>query len=179
MTVFFFGFSPNRVRGRDLRPFRSLLGILRGGGSNIAGLNDDAPPMLVSLTFSGEQQRQLKAAISNHPLYEQLLEAHVGCLRVAIPIDHLPLIDGQLEHAHHFLRSYASHHRHHHHNEKQDLDNFLTQYLLLLCSFKEQLQHVRVHLLNTALEMIRLGPNLKDEIVGGVDSRNLKRTKKE
>ncbi|KAJ4955105.1 hypothetical protein NE237_011888 [Protea cynaroides] len=127
----------------------SGLGILGSGGSNIAGLNNNASPMSVSLDFSGEQQRLLKVAISNHPLYEQLLEAHVGCLRVATPIDHLPLVDVQFEHAHHLLCSYASHHHHHHHHhhhEKQDLDNFLTQYLSLLCSFKEQLQqHVRVH----------------------------------
>ncbi|KAJ4956282.1 hypothetical protein NE237_013065 [Protea cynaroides] len=111
-----------------------LTGILGGGSSNIAGLNDDTLPMSVSLTFSGKQQRQLKAAISNHPLYEQLLEAHVGCLRVATPIDHLPLIDAQLEHAHHLLRSYASHHRHHHHYEKQDLDNFLVYIFTLISS---------------------------------------------
>ncbi|XP_061364194.1 homeobox protein HD1-like [Gastrolobium bilobum] len=91
--------------------------------------------------------RQMKAEIATHPLYEQLLAAHVSCLRVATPIDQLPLIDAQLSQCHHLLRSYASQHVHslspHH---QQDLDNFLTQYSIVLCTFKEQLQqHVRVH----------------------------------
>ncbi|KAH1223404.1 Homeobox protein knotted-1-like 7 [Glycine max] len=96
---------------------------------------------------SGDQHRQLKAEIATHPLYEQLLAAHVACLRVATPIDQLPLIDAQLSQSHHLLRSYVSHNTlslspHH----RQELDNFLAQYLIVLCTFKEQLQqHVRVH----------------------------------
>ncbi|CAL0331669.1 unnamed protein product [Lupinus luteus] len=93
------------------------------------------------------QNRQLKAEIVTHPLYEQLLAAHVACLRVATPIDQLPLIDAQLSQSHHLLRSYLSQQTHslspHH---RQDLDNFMAQYLIVLCTFKEQLQqHVRVH----------------------------------
>lgn len=113
------------------------LGMMGGGG--IGGLSD-----------GDQQQRQLKAEIVTHPLYEQLLAAHVACLRVATPIDQLPLIDAQLTQSHHLLRSYASQ-QHHHGNslsphERQELDNFLSQYLLVLCTFKEQLQqHVRVH----------------------------------
>lgn len=74
-----------------------------------------------------QQQRQLlKAEIAVHPLYEQLLAAHVGCLRVATPIDHLPLIDAQLAQSHNLLRSYASHHRPVlSPQDKHDLDNFL------------------------------------------------------
>ena len=37
-----------------------------------------------------------KADILAHPLYEQLLSAHVGCLRIATPVDQLPRIDAQL-----------------------------------------------------------------------------------
>lgn len=75
---------------------------------------------------SGDHHRQLKAEITTHPLYEQLLAAHVACLRVATPIDQLPLIDAQLSQSHHLLRSYVSHNTHslspHH---RQELDNFL------------------------------------------------------
>lgn len=104
----------------------------------------------VSVSMSADDHRHLKAEIATHPLYEQLLAAHVGCLRVATPIDQLPLIDAQLAQSHHLLRFYSSQHHHQQHllspHEKQDLDNFLGQYLLVLCSFKEQLQqHVRVH----------------------------------
>ncbi|PON64052.1 Knotted-like homeobox transcription factor [Trema orientale] len=107
------------------------------GGSNIStsGGGDD-------------QDRHLKAEIATHPLYEQLLAAHVSCLRVATPIDQLPLIDAQLSQSHHLLRSYASlaHSSHLSPHDRQDLDNFLAQYLIVLCTFKEQLQqHVRIH----------------------------------
>ncbi|GJN12773.1 hypothetical protein PR202_ga31082 [Eleusine coracana subsp. coracana] len=37
-----------------------------------------------------------KAEILAHPLYEQLLSAHVACLRIATPVDQLPRIDAQL-----------------------------------------------------------------------------------
>ncbi|XP_077247626.1 homeobox protein HD1-like [Tasmannia lanceolata] len=100
---------------------------------------------------SDQDQRRLKAEIVGHPLYEQLLAAHVGCLRVATPIDQLPLIDDQIARSHILLRHYQSFYQQHHlhllsPHDKQDLDNFLAQYLLVLCSFKEQLQqHVRVH----------------------------------
>nr|KYP56467.1 Homeobox protein HD1 [Cajanus cajan] len=97
--------------------------------------------------LSDHHHRQVKAEIATHPLYDQLLAAHVSCLRVATPIDQLPLIDAQLSQSHHLLRSYASLHSHSlSPHDRQQLDNFMTQYLIVLCSFKEQLQqHVRVH----------------------------------
>lgn len=58
-----------------------------------------------------EIMKLLKSEIAVHPLCEQLLSAHIGCLRVATPIDHLPLIDAQLAQSQHLLRSYASNHR--------------------------------------------------------------------
>lgn len=85
------------------------------------------------VSVSGEGVGQLKAEIATHPLYEQLLAAHVACLRVATPIDQLPMIDAQLSQSHHVLRSYASqqHHQHAHSlspHERQELDNFLVIY---------------------------------------------------
>ncbi|KAK1374777.1 homeobox protein HD1 [Heracleum sosnowskyi] len=115
--------------------------------------------------YSGEQHHRMKVEIATHPLYDQLLSAHVACLRVATPIDQLPLIDAQLSHSHHLLRSYASqqNHLHHHHHpaERQELDNFLAQYLILLCSFKEQLQqHVRVHAVEAVMACREIEQNL-------------------
>ncbi|CAK7335424.1 unnamed protein product [Dovyalis caffra] len=117
-----------------------------GSGGALGGLSSGE----MSVSLSGDQFRQLKAEIAIHPLYEQLLAAHVSCLRVATPIDQLPLIDAQLSQSHHLLRSYASQNNQHGHSlsphERQDLDNFLAQYLIVLCTFKDQLQqHVRVH----------------------------------
>lgn len=78
---------------------------------------------------TGDHNRQLKAEIATHPLYEQLLSAHVSCLRVATPIDQLPLIDAQLSQSHHLLRSYISQQTHSlSPHDRQELDNFLVLY---------------------------------------------------
>ena len=75
--------------------------------------------------YSGEQNHRMKAEIATHPLYEQLVAAHVACLRVATPIDQLPLIDAQLANSHNILRTYASQHHHLHPHQRQELDNFM------------------------------------------------------
>ncbi|GAB4856947.1 Homeobox protein HD-1 [Ancistrocladus abbreviatus] len=124
------------------------LGLLMdGNGGGISGSGGGGGDLSLSVS---EQYRQLKAEIATHPLCEQLLAAHVACIRVATPIDQLPLVDVQLSQSHHILRSYASQRHQNNHplspHDRQELDNFLAQYLLVLCSFKEQLQqHVRVH----------------------------------
>ncbi|BAF10719.1 Os03g0123500, partial [Oryza sativa Japonica Group] len=113
----------------------------------------------------GAEERQLlKGEIAVHPLCEQLVAAHVGCLRVATPIDHLPLIDAQLAQSSGLLHSYAAHHRpflspH----DKQELDSFLAQYMMLLCSFREQLQqHVRVHAVEAVMACREIEQSLQD-----------------
>ncbi|CAH9117217.1 unnamed protein product [Cuscuta europaea] len=105
---------------------------------------------------------QLKAEIATHPLCEQLVAAHVSCLRVATPIDQLPLIDAQLSESHNLLRSYALHHSPTLSPlERQELDNFLSQYLLVLCTFKEQVeQHVRVDAVEAVMACREIEHNL-------------------
>lgn len=49
-----------------------------------------------------------KAEIMAHPLYEQLLSAHVACLRIATPVDQLPRIDEQLAQTHHVVAKYSA-----------------------------------------------------------------------
>lgn len=101
------------------------LGMMGGGNSHNNSINiSSSGDVSVS---GGDQDRHLKAEIATHPLYEQLLAAHVSCLRVATPIDQLPLIDAQLSQSHHLLRSYASlaHSSHISPHDRQDLDNFL------------------------------------------------------
>ncbi|MFS7900609.1 hypothetical protein Hanom_Chr00s125777g01813401 [Helianthus anomalus] len=101
------------------------LGMMGGGGGGFADM---------SVSLSGDQNRHIKAEIANHPLYEQLLSAHVACLRVATPIDQLPLIDAQLSQSHNILRSYISDH----HNQplsphdRQELDHFLVCFFVSL-----------------------------------------------
>ncbi|KAL0331338.1 UNVERIFIED_CONTAM: Homeobox protein HD1 [Sesamum angustifolium] len=133
------------------------MGMMGCGGIG-GGLTD------VSMAVSGEQHHQLKAEIATHPLYEQLLSAHVSCLRVATPIDQLPLIDAQLSQSHHLLRSYAQNAAHHSlpQHQRQELDNFLAQYMLVLCSFREQLQqHVRVHAVEAVMACREIEQNLQ------------------
>lgn len=50
---------------------------------------------------------QTKAHILSHPLFEQLLSAHVSCLRIATPVDQLPRIDAQLAQSHQVLAKYS------------------------------------------------------------------------
>uniref|UniRef100_A0A1J3HUD1 Homeobox protein knotted-1-like 5 n=1 Tax=Noccaea caerulescens TaxID=107243 RepID=A0A1J3HUD1_NOCCA len=84
-----------------------------------------------------------KAAILRHPMYEQLLAAHVGCLRVATPVDQIPRIDAQLSQLHTVAAKYSALGVV---VDNKELDHFMSHYVVLLCSFKEQLQHhVCVH----------------------------------
>ncbi|CAO2210628.1 unnamed protein product [Urochloa humidicola] len=48
-----------------------------------------------------------KAEVLAHPLYEQLLSAHVACLRIATPVDQLPRIDTQLEQSQGVVAKYS------------------------------------------------------------------------
>ncbi|KAL2525092.1 Homeobox protein knotted-1-like 7 [Abeliophyllum distichum] len=135
----------------------SMMGLVGGAGGGIGGLSN------VTMALSGGQHHQLKADIAAHPLYEQLLSAHVACLRVATPIDQLPLIDAQLSQSHHLMRSYAQQNTNSFSpHQRQELDNFLTQYLLVLCSLREQLQqHVRVHAVDAVMACREIEHNLQ------------------
>ncbi|XP_051137710.1 homeobox protein HD1-like [Andrographis paniculata] len=118
----------------------------------------------MTTAVSGEQHHQLKVEIANHPLYPQLLSAHVACLRVATPIDQLSSIDDQLSQSQNILRSYAQNTSNYiplSPQERQELDNFLTQYFMVLWSFKEQLQqHVRVHAVEAVMACREIEQNL-------------------
>ncbi|GMJ15847.1 KNOTTED1-like homeobox gene 3 [Hibiscus trionum] len=100
------------------------------------------------------QNARCKAEILAHPLYEQLLSAHVSCLRIATPVDQLPRIDAQLAQSQHVVAKYSALGGGAHGlvPDDKELDQFMTHYVLLLCSFKEQLQqHVRVHAMEAVM----------------------------
>ncbi|KAG4953908.1 hypothetical protein JHK87_039502 [Glycine soja] len=93
-----------------------------------------------------------KAEILQHPLYEQLLSAHVSCLRIATPVDQLPRIDAQLAQSQNVVAKYAAFGHNNIVADDKELDQFMSHYVLLLCSFKEQLQqHVRVHAMEAVM----------------------------
>lgn len=54
-----------------------------------------------------EELAEYKADILGHPLYDQLLAAHVSCLRIATPVDQLPRIDAQLQQSQRVLEKYS------------------------------------------------------------------------
>ncbi|KAK8257071.1 hypothetical protein V6Z12_1Z007700 [Gossypium hirsutum] len=88
------------------------------------------------------QNARYKADILAHPLCEQLLSAH------------LPRIDAQLAQSQHVVAKYSSLSGGSQGEvaDDKELDQFLTHYVLLLCSFKEQLQqHVRVHAMEAVM----------------------------
>jgi len=92
-----------------------------------------------------------KAEILSHPLYDQLLSAHVACLRIATPVDQLLRIDAQLAQSQQVVAKYSAV-SHGNVGGDKELDQFMTHYVLLLCSFKEQLQqHVRVHAMEAVM----------------------------
>ncbi|XP_061340970.1 homeobox protein knotted-1-like 3 isoform X3 [Gastrolobium bilobum] len=100
------------------------------------------------------QNARYKAEILAHPLYEQLLSAHVACLRIATPVDQLPRIDAQLAQSQNVVAKYSAfgHGAQDMLGDDKELDQFLSHYVLLLCSFKEQLQqHVRVHAMEAVM----------------------------
>ncbi|KAJ8499177.1 hypothetical protein OPV22_009729 [Ensete ventricosum] len=117
-------------------------------------------------TAAGEvtwMNARYKAEIVAHPLYEQLLAAHVACLRIATPVDQLPRIDAQLGQSQQIVSKYSVlGNNGQMPGDDKELDQFMTHYVLLLCSFKEQLQqHVRVHAMEAVMACWELEQSLQ------------------
>uniref|UniRef100_A0A5B7BSD0 Putative homeobox protein knotted-1-like 13 isoform X1 n=1 Tax=Davidia involucrata TaxID=16924 RepID=A0A5B7BSD0_DAVIN len=111
---------------------------------------------------SNWQNAKCKADILAHPLYDQLLSAHLQCLRIATPVDQLPRIDAQLAQSQHVVAKYSVLGNGNQHLDDKDLDQFMTHYVLLLSSFKEQLQqHVRVHAMEAVMACWELEQSLQ------------------
>ncbi|XP_058225005.1 homeobox protein knotted-1-like 2 isoform X3 [Rhododendron vialii] len=128
----------NRVVGSKQVENNGGAGVGGGGGGGVV---------------NWENARE-KSVILTHPLYEQLLSAHVGCLRIATPVDQLARIDAQLAQSQHVVAKYSFQLGHGNVGGQDDkeLDQFMTHYVLLLSSFKEQLQqHVRVHAMEAVM----------------------------
>nr|KJB53878.1 hypothetical protein B456_009G012300 [Gossypium raimondii]KJB53879.1 hypothetical protein B456_009G012300 [Gossypium raimondii] len=97
------------------------------------------------------ERAKCKAEIMGHPMYDQLLEAHVACLRVATPVDQLAQIDAQLARSQDVLAKYSSAAAAAG-SAEEELDHFMANYVLLLGFFKDQLQqHVRVHAMEAVM----------------------------
>ncbi|GAB4854631.1 hypothetical protein Ancab_023213 [Ancistrocladus abbreviatus] len=119
-----------------------------GGAEGVGGTGDGGEGVL------NWQNAKYKAELLAHPLYGQLLSAHVACLRIATPVDQLPRIDAQLAQSQHVVAKYSAlgNGGQTMVGDDKELDQFMTHYVLLLCSFKEQLQqHVRVHAMEAVM----------------------------
>ncbi|KAM1073853.1 hypothetical protein COP1_018939 [Malus domestica] len=85
-----------------------------------------------------------KTDIVEHPLYEQLVSAHMSCLRIATSVDQLPRIDEQLVQSQSVVDKYSGVDKDVGVMDEKDLD--------LLHSIKEQLhQHVRVQVMEAVM----------------------------
>ncbi|XP_008784811.2 homeobox protein knotted-1-like 13 isoform X2 [Phoenix dactylifera] len=133
-----------------------------GGGGRSSGHGGGAAEEEVAALGEGTwQNARYKAEILAHPLYEQLLAAHVACLRIATPVDQLPRIDAQLAQSQHVVAKYSVLGAAANPDDKE-LSQFMTHYVLLLCSFKEQLQqHVRVHAMEAVMACWELEQSLQ------------------
>ncbi|BAT97131.1 hypothetical protein VIGAN_09049100, partial [Vigna angularis var. angularis] len=77
------------ARSGDLK---SEVAVVEGGGDNLMNCKN----------------ARFKAEIISHPLYEQLLSAHVACLRIATPVDQFPKIDAKLAQFQNMLAKYSA-----------------------------------------------------------------------
>lgn len=88
--------------------------VTAGGDSLTAGAESgDLKGEAVAVDGGGDgmmnwQNARLKSEILAHPLYEQLLSAHVACLRIATPVDQLPRIDAQLAQSQNVVAKYSA-----------------------------------------------------------------------
>lgn len=141
----------------EVVPASSVAVLPRGavGDQSHEGVGEDA----------SWQNARYKAGVLSHPLYEQLLSAHVACLRIATPVDQLPRIDAQLEHSHNVVAKYSvlgQQMMADSVGDDKELDQFMTHYVLFLSSFKEQLQqHVRVHAMEAVMACWELEQSLQ------------------
>ncbi|KAE9464327.1 hypothetical protein C3L33_03745, partial [Rhododendron williamsianum] len=133
--------------------------------SNIGG--GDASNRRSESDGGGEERdygsARCKADVLAHPLYEQLLSAHVQCLRIATPVDQMPRIDAQLAQSGHVVEKYGGIGRGNNQAlDDKELDQFMAHYVILLSSFKEQLQqHVRVHAMEAVMACWELEQSLQ------------------
>ncbi|VFQ61119.1 unnamed protein product [Cuscuta campestris] len=78
--------------------------------------------------MQGWERDKCKADVLNHPLYDQLLAAHVSCLRIATPVDQLPRIDAQLAQSQSVVSKYSLLAQAHPPLDDRDLDLFMVYY---------------------------------------------------
>lgn len=100
-----------------------------GGGGDEINRRSESDGSGEERDYNGAAAR-CKADVLTHPLYEQLLSAHVQCLRIATPVDQLPRIDAQLAQSEHVVEKYGGVGRCNSHqalDDNKELDQFMVQ----------------------------------------------------
>lgn len=91
--------------------------------------NNSEEELIDSVRVNDNWERaKCKADILGHPLYEQLLAAHVACLRIATPVDQLARIDTQLAQSQDVVAKYSAVGATH--VDDKELDQFMVQWLI-------------------------------------------------
>lgn len=116
----------------------------RNGGNNQNRGDNNGEDMLDCDSGGNWENARYKADILAHPLYEQLLSAHVSCLRIATPVDQLPRIDAQLAQSQGVVTKYSV--LANQPLDDKELDQFMVRTLFLsLCC----------HLIHSAKQLFR------------------------
>ena len=92
--------------------------------------NNGSEEELVDSVSDNWERVKCKADILGHPFYEQLLAAHVACLRIATPVDQLARIDTQLAQSQDVVAKYSGVGSGHVVDEKE-----LDQFMVITCIF--------------------------------------------
>jgi KNOX1 domain len=71
-------------------------------------LTNQEPELLRTIGTGIGDGEKLKAELMSHPLFEQLLAAHVACMRVATPVDQLATLDTQLAESPRVVAKYSN-----------------------------------------------------------------------
>jgi KNOX1 domain len=71
-------------------------------------LTNQDPELLRTIGTGIGDGEKLKAELMSHPLFEQLLAAHVACMRVATPVDQLATLDTQLAESPRVVAKYSN-----------------------------------------------------------------------
>lgn len=104
-------------------------GEVSGSGGNSGGGDRGGEQQQQQQQQVNWQNAKFKAEVLGHPLYEQLLSAHVACLRIATPVDQLPRIDAQLAQSQNVVAKYSAlGNGHNLVGDDKELDQFMVYY---------------------------------------------------
>ncbi|CAH1448824.1 unnamed protein product [Lactuca virosa] len=113
-----FSDTDNNFVLRTILPDHYHLAVDNNGGGELGESEDGGGDV-------NWQNARYKAGVLSHLLYEQLLSAHVACLRIVTPVDQLPRIDAQLAQSQHVVLKYSGFEGQSNFGDDKELDQFM------------------------------------------------------